>query len=326
MSDTSITELVRQKYGAVASSGLTQETAGVKEVAQAFGYSAEELAQLPAEANMALGCGNPTALANLKEGEVVVDLGCGGGIDVLLAARKVGPTGKAIGIDMTPQMIERARRNAAQMGLDNVAFYQATLDALPLPDASADCLISNCVINLVPDKAAAFREMYRVLKPGGRIAISDIALKRSLPPELARSVAARIGCIAGALTFTEYLQLLQEAGFVQVQVLDSGADLNAYAYVEGQSGCCSPPMPALNSETSVSTGDNISVAQSRFIHEKEGIAASQSCCGESGPQYREEGQSGGNTESFHGELAALLRRYNINEYAASVKVSAVKPE
>ncbi|MCX8140056.1 MAG: arsenite methyltransferase [Gemmataceae bacterium] len=327
MSETSLTDIVRQKYAAVASSGITQETAGVKEAAQAFGYSAEELAQLPAEANMALGCGNPTALANLKAGEVVVDLGCGGGIDVLLAARKVGPTGKAIGIDMTPEMIERARRNAARVGLENVAFYQATLDALPLPDASADCLISNCVINLVPDKAAAFREMYRVLKPGGRIAISDIALKRPLPPELARSVAALVGCIAGALTFEEYIRLLQDAGFVQVQVLDSGADLNAYALVEGQSGCCSPAMSVENppAQAHTSTRENTSPRSALPISEEDWIAASQSCCGGSWAQPEEESPTDDNTRSFHEELAVLLRRYDINDYAASVKVSAVKP-
>lgn len=327
MSETSLTDIVRQKYAAVASSGITQETAGVKEAAQAFGYSAEELAQLPAEANMALGCGNPTALANLKAGEVVVDLGCGGGIDVLLAARKVGPTGKAIGIDMTPEMIERARRNAARVGLENVAFYQATLDALPLPDASADCLISNCVINLVPDKAAAFREMYRVLKPGGRIAVSDIALKRPLPPELARSVAALVGCIAGALTFEEYIRLLQDAGFVQVQVLDSGADLNAYALVEGQSGCCSPAMSAEKppAPTGSSTGESTSTTRSLSITEEDWIAASQSCCGGTWPEQGQESLSADNTESLHKELASLIRRYDVNEYAASVKVSAVKP-
>jgi SAM-dependent methyltransferase len=326
MSETSITALVRQKYAAVASSSVNQETTGVKEVAQAFGYSPEELAVLPAEANMGLGCGNPTALANLKAGEVVVDLGCGGGIDVILAARQVGPTGKAIGIDMTPEMIERAQRNAAQVGLQNVSFYLATLEALPLPDASVDCVISNCVINLVPNKAAAFREMYRVLKPGGRIAISDIALKRTLPAELARSVTALVGCIAGALTFEEYTQHLREAGFVQIQVIDSGADLNAYAYVDGQSACCSPAMASANSPTGASNlpVDSSPTTRPLPIQEEEWIAASQSCCGGSLPIHGEN-DIGDNAETFHAGLATLLRQYNINDYAASVKVYAYKP-
>src|SRR5439155_18366252 len=135
------------------------------------GYTPEELASIPADANMGLSCGNPTAFADLRAGETVVDLGCGGGLDVLLAAPKVGATGKAIGIDMTPDMIDRARRNAARQGLNNVAFHLATIDKLPLPDGSVDCLISNCVINLAPDKRAVFREMYRVLKPSGRVAV-----------------------------------------------------------------------------------------------------------------------------------------------------------
>jgi SAM-dependent methyltransferase len=177
----SILEEVQAKYGAVAQSQLSGADGGVRSVAEAFGYTAEELASIPAEANMGLSCGNPTAFASLKPGETVVDLGCGGGLDVLLAAPKVGLQGKAIGIDMTPAMIERARANAAKQGVANAEFHLATIDRMPLPDASVDCLISNCVINLAPDKGAVFREMYRVLKPGGRVAVSDIALKRPLP-------------------------------------------------------------------------------------------------------------------------------------------------
>src|SRR5947209_7861962 len=142
-----IEEVVREKYAAVAASSLTNESSGVQAVAEAFGYSAEELSSIPAEANMGLSCGNPTATANLRPGEVVVDLGCGGGIDVLLAAKKVGLTGRAIGIDMTDEMLDRARKNAEKAGAENAEFHKATIDNLPLPDASATCIISNCVIN-----------------------------------------------------------------------------------------------------------------------------------------------------------------------------------
>src|SRR5438105_638442 len=199
----SIVEQVRTKYASVAVSGLSSEHSGVRAVAEAFGYSPEELLAIPAEANMGLSCGNPTAFARLRSGETVVDLGCGGGLDVLLAAPKVGPTGKAIGIDMTPEMIARARQNAAQSingrVAANVEFHLATIDRLPLPDASADCVISNCVINLAPDKGAVFREMFRILKPGGRVAVSDIALKKPLPEPLRESILAYVGCIAGAI-------------------------------------------------------------------------------------------------------------------------------
>src|SRR5262245_28978673 len=216
-----IEEAVRSKYGSVAASGLSSDHAGARAVAEAFGYTPEELASIPAEANMGLSCGNPTAFASLKPGETVVDLGSGGGLDVFLAAQKVGPAGKAVGIDMTPEMLDRARAGAAKQGLTNVAFYHSTIDRIPLPDASVDCVISNCVINLAPDKSAVFREMFRVLKPGGRVAISDIALKQPLPAELARSIAAYVGCVAGAIPIAEYERGLRAADFADVQVVDT---------------------------------------------------------------------------------------------------------
>jgi SAM-dependent methyltransferase len=237
-----ILDSVRSKYGAVAQSTLSSNDAGVKAVAEAFGYSAEDLTSIPAEANMGLSCGNPTATAHLRPGEVVVDLGSGGGLDVFLAAKMVGPEGRAIGIDMTPAMIERARANAASGGYTNVEFYQSTIDNIPLPDASVDCVISNCVLNLAPDKPVIFREIARILKPGGRLAVSDIALKGELPEALARSMAAYVGCIAGAIRIDDYRAGLLAAGFEHVEIVDSGSDLNAYAKVENQSGCCSPAM------------------------------------------------------------------------------------
>jgi arsenite methyltransferase len=246
------TAVIRQKYGAVAQSQVSGRDAGVQAVAEAFGYTAAELASIPAEANMGLSCGNPTATANLRTGETVLDLGCGGGLDVLLAAKRVGPTGRAIGIDMTPAMVERARRNGA--GIPNVSFHVATMDRLPLPDAFVDCIISNCVINLAADKAAVFREAARVLKPGGRFAVSDIALKKPLPPALAADVSALVGCIAGAIPIDEFRAGLQAAGFAAVEVVDGKADLNAYAKVDGQAACCSPGMDAGGSADSVHAG------------------------------------------------------------------------
>jgi len=233
---------IRSKYGTVAESTLSSNDAGVKAVAEAFGYSTEELTSIPAAANMGLSCGNPTATAHLRPGEVVVDLGSGGGLDVFLAAKMVGPQGRAIGIDMTSSMIERARANALSGGYTNVEFFQSTIDRIPLPDASVDCVISNCVLNLAPDKPAVFREIARVLKPGGRLAVSDIALKAELPEAVSRSMAAYVGCIAGAIQIEDYRAGLLAAGFEHVEIVDSGSDLNAYAKVENQSGCCSPAM------------------------------------------------------------------------------------
>src|SRR6187431_131958 len=227
-----IEDVVRDKYASVATSGLSTEHDGVRAVAEAFGYSPEELAAIPAEANMALSCGNPTATAHLGPGEVVVDLGSGGGLDVFLAARKVGPTGKAIGIDMTPEMVERARAGARKQGFTNVEFHRSTIDDIPLPDDSADVVISNCVINLAPDKPAVLREVFRVLKPGGRVAISDIALKKPLPPELGNDLLAYVGCIAGAVPIGEYVAELKAAGFSAVQVVDTKKDLGCYSQVE----------------------------------------------------------------------------------------------
>jgi ubiquinone/menaquinone biosynthesis C-methylase UbiE len=221
-----IERAVQSKYGSVATSGLSSEQAGVRAVAEAFGYTPEELASIPAGANMGLSCGNPTATANLRPGEVVVDLGCGGGLDVFLAAAKVGPTGRAIGIDMTPEMLALARQNAAKgnngQGFPNVEFHLATIDRLPLPDASVDCVISNCVINLAPDKPAVFREVARVLRPGGRLAVSDIALKKPLPAEVGQDLMPYVGCIAGAVLIEEYRRQLAEAGFAAVEVIDTG--------------------------------------------------------------------------------------------------------
>jgi SAM-dependent methyltransferase/N-acetylglutamate synthase-like GNAT family acetyltransferase len=205
----------------------------------------------------------------------------------------VGPEGRAIGIDMTPAMIDRARANAKTGGYTNVEFYLSTIDQIPLPDASVDCVISNCVLNLAPDKPAVFREIARVLKPGGRVAVSDIALKRELPESIAKSVAAYVGCIAGAILIDDYKAGLLAAGFEHVEVVDSGKDLNAYAKVENQSGCCSSKMEA----------------SSPFQ------VIEESCCT----------PLPDTSAPLHEELKTLLSRYDINAAAASVKVYALKP-
>ena len=305
-----ITDIVRSKYGAVAGSGLSSADAGVNAVAQAFGYSAEELASIPQEANMGLSCGNPTATAALRPGEVVVDLGCGGGLDVFLAAEKVGPSGRAIGIDMTPEMLELARRNATRgrngQPITNVEFHQASIDSMPLSDQTVDCVISNCVINLAPDKPAVFREIIRVLKPGGRLAVSDIALKQPLPPEIAGDLMAYVGCIAGAIPITEYRTQLQAAGFEAVQVIDTQADLNAYAQVENQGGCCSPSM--------------VETVQLELSSGSPPASEIESpCCNPGAPA------TPGAGSELHARLLDLLRQYDINDYAASVRIFAVKP-
>lgn len=326
---SSITNSVRDKYAAVARSGLNNQHAGVQAVAEAFGYSAEQLLSLPAEANMGLSCGNPTATANLRPGETVVDLGCGGGIDVLLAARKVGPSGRAIGIDMTPEMIERAMANAAKAGLSNAEFFLAPMEQMPLPDASVDCLISNCVINLAADKGQVFREMFRVLKPGGRIAVSDIALKQALPEELARSVAAHVGCISGALLIDDYRHQLAAAGFTAVQVIDTGKDLNVYAKIDDQFGCCGPAMdtPATGENSLAVSGEsglpllpNSGASGLRLLP----MSSDTGCC-TAAPTVAPAAGSIPSTPELLGELAELIRRYDINQFAASVQVFALKP-
>ena len=291
MSDL-LMDSVKSKYGAVAESTLTNDNAGVQAVAEAFGYSAEELTSIPAGANMGLSCGNPTATAHLRPGEVVVDLGSGGGLDVFLASRMVGPTGRAIGIDMTAAMIDRSLENARNGGYTNVEFHQSTIDRIPMPDASVDCVISNCVVNLAPDKPAVFREIARVLKPGGRVALSDIALKHDLPEAIAQSVAAYVGCIAGAIRIDEYREGLLAAGFQHVEIVDSGADLDAYAKIENQSACCSPAMD---------TGSPFQLVE-------------DGCCAPAAAD-----------SSLHEDLNELLSQYDVNAAAASVKVYAIKP-
>jgi SAM-dependent methyltransferase len=189
-------------------------------LARELGYSVEELKSLPDGANMGLSCGNPAALAALKPGEVVLDLGSGGGFDIFIAGRKVGPMGRAIGVDMTPEMLAKARRNIAsyrqQTSLENVEFRLGEIEHLPVADNSVDAIISNCVVNLSPDKPQVWRETARVLKPGGRVAVSDIALLKPLPPQVLKSVEALVGCVAGAVLVSETERMAREAGLTDI--------------------------------------------------------------------------------------------------------------
>ncbi len=219
-----IREVVRDGYARVAagqSTGCCGADAS-EQLAEAIGYSGAELQKLPDGANMGLSCGNPTALASLEPGEVVVDLGSGGGFDVFLAGPRVGSSGRAIGVDMTPEMISRARRNLdeyrSRTGLANVEFRLGEIEHLPLADESADVIISNCVINLSPDKPQVWREIARVLRPGGRVAVSDLALLKPLPPKLREMVEALVGCVAGAVTIEETESMVAGVGLTQIGI------------------------------------------------------------------------------------------------------------
>lgn len=206
------------------------------EIAQGVGYSDAELATLPEGANLGLSCGNPTALAELKAGEVVLDLGSGAGLDVFLAAQRVGPEGHVHGVDMTREMLAKARHNAAEFrrrtGLDNVTFHQGQIEAIPLPDASVDVVLSNCVLNLSPDQGRVWREIARVLKPGGRVSISDMVLLRPLPEAVRESVEALVGCIAGAALLEDLHRMVSASGLVDQTFTPKGEAVEAMLPVE----------------------------------------------------------------------------------------------
>ena len=241
-SKTALRDEVRAHYGEVArtassccspgccapSTGTTVEAAA-SDAALRLGYQAEDLAGVPEGANLGLGCGNPRAIAGLRVGETVLDLGSGAGFDCFLAARQVGPSGRVIGVDMTAEMLGRARQNARKTTLSNVEFRLGEIEHLPVADQSVDVIISNCVINLSPDKPAVFREAFRVLRPGGRLAISDVVAHAPLPQEVRRDLALYTGCIAGAATAAEIADWLRQAGFVDVQVNMNQAASDAMA-------------------------------------------------------------------------------------------------
>jgi arsenite methyltransferase len=224
MSSTHVQDAVREKYGEIArsvgkSGSCGPSGCGCSDPITSNLYSEAEKAGLPSDAvAVSLGCGNPTALTDLQPGQKILDLGSGGGIDVLLSAKRVGPTGKVYGLDMTDEMLALARENQRKAGVTNVEFLKGAIEAIPLPDASVDVIISNCVINLSVDKDAVLREAFRVLKPGGRFAVSDVVIRGEVPPELRRSMELWVGCVAGALGDSEYAAKLKVAGFMDVEV------------------------------------------------------------------------------------------------------------
>jgi SAM-dependent methyltransferase len=245
-------EKVRERYGNVAkksSSGGCCGSAG-KEVAisQAVGYSPSELGAIPAEANLGVGCGNPTAFAEIRPGDTVLDLGSGAGIDCFLAANAAGAEGHVIGVDMTDEMLERARTNAERGGYTNVEFRKGMIEDLPVEDASVDVVISNCVINLSPDKARVFSEIFRVLKPGGRMLVSDIVLAEPLPEAVSSSIEAYVGCVAGAMLAEDYLALAKKSGFATVEEI-SRASYGDVISSDDEAVCC------LSGDTGASASD-----------------------------------------------------------------------
>lgn len=223
-------DYVKKLYGSIANGKIKSCCgpanscgSGCNTISEKVGYSKEELSNLPTEADMGLGCGNPLALISLKEGEIVVDLGSGGGIDAFLAAKRVGDKGKVIGIDMTDEMIKKARVNARKGNYKNVEFKLGDIEKIPLEDSVADCVISNCVINLAEDKQKVFNESYRILKRGGRLMISDMVLIRDLPEKIAKSAEMYVGCIAGALIKEDYLNKIRKAGFSEIKIMKEDA-------------------------------------------------------------------------------------------------------
>jgi arsenite methyltransferase len=288
---TEIYSAVQSHYTAAAtnrsSSGRYEST-----VAAAFGYSIDELASTPQDANLGLSCGNPIALAALREGETVVDLGCGAGFDVFQAAKKVGSTGRLIGVDVNDAMLEKAEKNKRQVGLKNVEFVKSPITEIAMDSHGVDCVISNCVINLVPEeeKHLVFKEIYRLLRPGGRVAISDILIKddKPLPEHLKANVALLVGCIAGASFVGGYEKYLREAGFKEVLIVDNGKDLNVY--------------------TSDVDSDEPGCGSSN--------STSRSCCGTS---------VGTTNAGGPAAISPELRQVNLNEHAGSFNIYAVKP-
>ncbi len=264
MKKEEIKKTVRERYAKVAREGVSccapQTECGcgtdvARKVGKGIGYSDKEMDSVPEGANLGLGCGNPVALASIKEGEVVLDLGSGAGFDCFLSANRVGKNGRVIGVDMTPDMLEKARENALKDGYKNVEFRLGEIENLPVADNHVDIIISNCVINLSPDKERVFKEAHRVLKPGGRLMVSDIVLLEELPEAVQKSVAAYVSCLAGAALKEKYLDAVKKAGFKEIKVLDeTGFDVEFIV--------SDPTAQAIMQNESISRGDAQKVGRS----------------------------------------------------------------
>jgi SAM-dependent methyltransferase len=283
-----IRDVVRRKYGAAALTVMNGQGPASRGDAAAQGgsrccsdaitdslYDAAEAAQIPEDALLAsLGCGNPTALARLNPGEIVLDLGSGGGIDVILSAKRVGPEGFAYGLDMTDEMLALAEKNKAEAGARNVKFLQGHIEDIPLPDSSIDVVISNCVINLSADKDRVLREAFRVLKPGGRFAVSDVVVEGELPDAVRKDMTSYVGCVAGALERTDYLARLTRAGFIDTGIEPTRRYM--FADLDG-SGCCANSIKSLSDEDKAALDGRIMGAFIRAVKPK-----TQDCCGPEG--------------------------------------------
>jgi len=312
MEPKQIYDQVNKRYGSVnkSSTGKYEQT-----VTKAFGYTEEELAGIPDGANLGLSCGNPFALAKLREGETVIDLGSGAGFDVFTAAKRVGPSGQAIGVDMNKNMIEKANANKTKTNSENVQFIEGAITSIPLPDNTTDCIISNCVINLVPaaEKQFAFNEMYRLLRPGGRVAISDILARKELTKNITENIALYVGCISGASQINEYEAYLEKAGFRDLLIVDSKNDLNVYlSAADDGTSCC---VTAIENPSSCCSAEK----QATCCQPEQ----KASCC-----------QSGSSTCGCQGKTSmasearksvASLGIMDLNEWAGSFQVYAVKP-
>ncbi|QKD57264.2 SAM-dependent methyltransferase UbiE/COQ5 family protein [Fusarium oxysporum Fo47] len=319
MESKEIYDQVNRRYGSImkTSTGKYEQT-----VAKAFGYTEEELAGIPEGANLGLSCGNPIALARLREacGETVIDLGSGAGFDIFTAAKRVGPTGMAIGVDMNKNMVDKANANEAYTNASNVQFIESAITSIPLPDNTADCVISNCVINLVPaaEKQLAFNEMFRLLNPGGRIAISDILARKEFTEEMKKSIALYIGCVAGASQVSDYEAFLMNAGFGDVLIVDSKNDLNVYCTAsEAKTSSCG--IHTVEEEEEALSCCRSKVKESCCKPEEK-----ESCCEADSSTCACQNQ----TSSMANEtntLAARLGITDFNEWVGSFQVYAVKP-
>ncbi|KUJ06559.1 putative UbiE/COQ5 family methyltransferase [Mollisia scopiformis] len=294
-------QIVSDHYSALAREDASLNAAHIRKVAESFGYSTDDLASVPEGANLGVSCGNPLAVAGLKEGETVIDLGSGAGFDVFQAARKVGQNGLSIGVDMSQDMLDRAKRNVEKSSITNVRFVLAPITKIPLSSESADCIISNCVVNLLAqsDKIVCFREVFRLLRPGGRLAVSDILAKKVFPAELQRNMGLYVGCISGASLVNEYQEWLKEVGFEDIMIVDKKSDLNIYKErgQEDTSSCCDTSVVKPQAESSSC------------------CAPSTSCCSRSG-NAEVDGKK---------ELAKRVADIDFNEWVSSYSIYAVKP-